>query len=321
MCGFVIGFRFDGAKVLIYSDFWSFIPNFAVLTHEITMMETLKQQFDLSMMPVNETAITLGDDMLVMDTLAHPMSMGLNDSCKRFPMKLHMTCMLIVVEGEVKYSVNIHEFVASNGTCALIREGVIIDNVICSGSARIIQLMFSQKGIASSNSTPHRLYVLPDEHIIMLKGLYSMLRVILNERAFDNTRGEAAVNCVRFMRSIIEDESGHKDPFKNKSTRKDEIVARFLDCVNEHYREHRELGFYADQLSLSLKYMSQIIYGQTGRHPSQWIKDYVILDAKTMLRSGRYTIQQVAEELHFPNQSFFGKYFKEAVGVSPKKWK
>ena len=67
--------------------------------------------------------------------------------------------------------------------------------------------------------------------------------------------------------------------------------------------------------------MSQVIYGQTGRHPAEWIRDYVILDAKTMLRSGRYSVRKVAEELHFPNQSFFGKYFKEAVGVSPKKWK
>lgn len=284
-------------------------------------METSMQQFGLSMMPVNETAITLGDNMLIMDSLAQPMSQGQHDWCERFPMKLPMTCMLIVMEGEVKYSVNIHEFVATAGTCALIREGVIIDNVMCSGNARIIQLMFSQKGIVPGNSTPHRLCVLHDEHITILKDLYKMLRMILSERAFENNRGEAAGNCVRFMRSIIEGDAGHEVPVKNKSTRKDEIVARFLDCVNEHYREHRELGFYADQLSLSLKYMSQVIYDQTGRHPSQWIKDYVILDAKTMLRSGRYTVQQVADELHFPNQSFFGKYFKEAVGVSPKKWK
>jgi AraC-like DNA-binding protein len=104
------------------------------------------------------------------------------------------------------------------------------------------------------------------------------------------------------------------------ASRRDEIVARFLCCVQENYREHRDLGFYADLLGLSLKYMSHVIFEQTGRHPSQWIKDYVILDAKTMLRSGRYTVQQVAEELNFPNQSFFGKYFKEAIGMSPKKW-
>ncbi len=81
------------------------------------------------------------------------------------------------------------------------------------------------------------------------------------------------------------------------------------------------MRIYATQLGLSLKYMSHVIYEKTGRHPSKWIKDYVILEAKTMLRSGNYSIQQIADELHFPNQSFFGKYFKEAVGVSPKKWK
>ena len=107
----------------------------------------------------------------------------------------------------------------------------------------------------------------------------------------------------------------------SKTTRNEEIVAHFLQCVADNYRKHRELSFYADKLSLSLKYMSHVVYKQTGRHPSQWIKDYVILDAKTMLRNGGYTVQQVADELNFPNQSFFGKYFKEAVGMSPKKWK
>lgn len=134
-------------------------------------------------------------------------------------------------------------------------------------------------------------------------------------------REEAAFNCINLMGSIIEQGASNQPDLSAKVSRKDDIVARFLQCVNDNYREHRDLGFYADQLCLSLKYMSHVVYEQTGRHPSRWIKDYVILDAKTMLRSGRYTVQQVADELNFPNQSFFGKYFKEAVGISPKKWK
>ena len=64
-----------------------------------------------------------------------------------------------------------------------------------------------------------------------------------------------------------------------------------------------------------------MIYKESGKHAKDWIRDFVIKDAKTMLKSGNYTVQEVSETLHFANQSFFGKYFKEAVGCSPKMFK
>ncbi len=64
-----------------------------------------------------------------------------------------------------------------------------------------------------------------------------------------------------------------------------------------------------------------MIYKESGKHAKDWIRDFVIKDAKTMLKSGNYTVQEVSEILHFANQSFFGKYFKEAVGCSPIAYK
>lgn len=57
------------------------------------------------------------------------------------------------------------------------------------------------------------------------------------------------------------------------------------------------------------------------RYSSDWIDDYVILEAKALLKSGKLTIQQISDELNFPSQSFFGKYFKRIAGVSPKEYK
>ena len=64
-----------------------------------------------------------------------------------------------------------------------------------------------------------------------------------------------------------------------------------------------------------------MIYKESGKHAKDWIRDFVIKDAKTMLKSGNYTVQEVSEILHFANQSFFGKYFKGAVGCSPIAYK
>ena len=285
------------------------------------MEEQKIQPLNESIHPVNETTVTLGEKMLVMDTMASPLALPeTHNIWGRFPMKLPMSCLLIVENGEVKISVNCQVLRVVAGGCALIGADAMVEHVAMGDDTRVILVLFSN----SMTSLPQHgqqvaAWKMRAEHMTMLKQVYRMMRTILLDSAFVPNREENVASCLNFMVSII-GQAEDRDP-DVKPSRQDEIVARFLQCVHENYREHRDVGFYAAQLGLSLKYMSHVIYEKTGRHPSRWIKDYVILEAKSMLRSGRYSIQRIADELHFPNQSFFGKYFKEAVGVSPKKWK
>ena len=298
------------------------------------MNEQGKQSLlDLSILPWNESMLSLGNSLLVMDNLEGPHLLmrddEMDDLIKRFPMKLTATCLIIVIEGTVSFKVNFRDFTASENNCVIVSAGTIIQSVELNEQARVILLSFNQQNlpIARQRNT-HRLYTLQvliisliPKHVEMFKTCYSMLRTILTDPSFATNRDDLAYSCMDMMGNILVQNAENQSELTSKTSRRDEIVASFLECVNENYREHRELSFYADQLHLSLKYMSHVVYEQTGRHPSAWIRDHVILDAKAMLRSGRYTVQQVAAELNFPNQSFFGKYFKEAVGISPKKWK
>ncbi|MDE6247117.1 MAG: helix-turn-helix domain-containing protein [Muribaculaceae bacterium] len=96
------------------------------------------------------------------------------------------------------------------------------------------------------------------------------------------------------------------------------IPDKYLRLVQEHFRKERFLDFYADRLGISTKHLSRTIKMHTGVSAVEWINRFVILEAKVMLRSSNLNIQQIAEELNFPSQSFFGKYFKKATGLSPK---
>lgn len=290
---------------------------------------------EMSTTPTNETTIIVDDKMLLMDNLNVSVNNEQEDMkrfSERFPMKISSTCLMVILEGSIGFNVGFHDYLASANTCVIVTAGTIIERVNIDSDAKLIFLSFSQNNLPSVANIRQRnlsrLYALQvillhlqPVHVQLLKTTYQTLRTILSDPEFNVNRDEAANNCINLMGSIIEQGGNNQPEVANKPSRKDDIVSRFLQCVHENYRQHRDLGFYADQLCLSLKYMSHVVYEQTGRYPTRWIKDYVILDAKTMLRSGRYTIQQIAEELHFPNQSFFGKYFKEAVGVSPKKWK
>lgn len=100
-----------------------------------------------------------------------------------------------------------------------------------------------------------------------------------------------------------------------------EVMMQFLQLLRQHYRDHRDVGFYADKMNISAKYMTTLVKKASGKPAIQWIEDYVILDAKAQLSSTVNTIQQIAFDLNFPSQSLFGRYFKRAVGMSPSDYR
>ena len=100
-----------------------------------------------------------------------------------------------------------------------------------------------------------------------------------------------------------------------------EVMMQFLQLLRQHYRDHRDVGFYADKMNISAKYMTTLVKKASGKSAIQWIEDYVILDAKAQLSSTVNTIQQIAFDLNFPSQSLFGRYFKRAVGMSPSDYR
>lgn len=95
----------------------------------------------------------------------------------------------------------------------------------------------------------------------------------------------------------------------------------FIEELSRHFRQERSVGFYADRLHLTPKYLTTLLRTTTGRTASEWIDEYVVLEAKNLLKYSTMNIQEVAYYLHFPNQSFFGKYFKQHTGMTPSAYR
>ena len=107
----------------------------------------------------------------------------------------------------------------------------------------------------------------------------------------------------------------------SRKDRKEELLGRFIQLIMRYYKENRTLDFYADKLFISTKYLSDIIKRTSGRTAHDWIDKYIILEAKILLRSTNKTVQEISNELNFPNNSFFAKYFKKHVGMTPKEYR
>ncbi len=99
--------------------------------------------------------------------------------------------------------------------------------------------------------------------------------------------------------------------------RRHDYVREFIKLVHLHYAKERSVAFYANKLFISPKYLSLLVKEATGRSAAKWIDDFVLMEAKNMLRFSGKNIQQVAYALNFPTQSSFGKYFKHLTGMSP----
>lgn len=100
------------------------------------------------------------------------------------------------------------------------------------------------------------------------------------------------------------------------------ISIQFYNNLKEHYRTHRDIGFYSDKACLSLKYFSAIIKKETGHNASYWIQTIIVAEAKKMLHTQpNLSVQAIAYNLGFDELSTFSRYFRRETGLSPTEFR
>lgn len=113
----------------------------------------------------------------------------------------------------------------------------------------------------------------------------------------------------------------HYNYIASRRSHNEDIFYNFVTLVERNFRRERAVKFYADRMFITPKHLTTVVKQVSGRTASDWIDNFVILAAKVMLRSSSRTVQEISGDLNFANQSFFGKYFKQRVGVSPSEFR
>lgn len=125
------------------------------------------------------------------------------------------------------------------------------------------------------------------------------------------------ITVLEYARILLKRNSVHP----GKPEKEDNILVRFIFLLFQHYKRHRQVSFYADALRISPNHFTRIIKKVSGHTPSEWIILVTINQAKKLLRRKNIRVKDVAQELRFPEQFTFRKYFKQHTGFSPLEYK
>ncbi len=96
---------------------------------------------------------------------------------------------------------------------------------------------------------------------------------------------------------------------------------RYVALINAHCKQHHSLAFYADKLCITPRYLGVLIKEASGITAKEWLDRALATCAKVLLRHGDKQVAEIADELCFPNPSFFCKFFKRMTGVTPQQYR
>ena len=288
---------------------------------------------------VNE-GMVVGDSIFIGDNLDIERNMlDFDVSYSRpysYPFKLTFTSAILCYKGSIRTTVNRHEYVVGCNDALIVQSGSIVEYLSGSNDLKMIAMAFEDKGndeLFNSSTMNANSYImhrsipvllhLDDDDMQMQRRLYKEIRQFYSSVAeayrSEVVKGYLFVSAASFLSRL--GTVGGQENVSYEGGREHELYLQFMDDLQVYGSKERMVSFYADRCCVSPKYFSKMIHLASGKTPIQLIKERVIVEAKVLLNSTDMSIQQIAEALNFPNDSFFCRYFKQEVRVSPLKYR
>lgn len=254
-----------------------------------------------------------------------------------YPCRINAHFIMICEQGSSTVNINLNEYRIRENTLLLHKPNNILQMKERSTDVKgyvigFDERLFQNLDINMRNVTPSVLQLINKTVLEIAPEESRQLRELIRNIADEILHAKDTPYFKEIMRSYFElflyklcsciDKDPKKsDPEVSVKNRNEEYFHKFMYELASHYKSERSVGFYASQLCITPKYLSTLVKKVSGHSAAEWIDRYVILEAKNLLRYSSMSIQEVAYYLNFPNQSFFGKYFKHQTGMSPSAYK
>lgn len=248
------------------------------------------------------------------------------------PRRMNFILIGLCTRGEVMYQLDTQKQIIKEGDILIVSDRHVVEGYQHSADMEGLCMMLSvnfYREIIQNVSDVSSLFLFSRQHPVMS----------LEQKEIDTFK-----EYFQVIKQKISDEANHfrKDLIKTlllamfydlsniiyrvkndgkPQTRAQIIFTRFIKLVEQNFRQERRVSWYAQQLCITPKYLSETVKRASQRTPNEWIDNYIILELRVQLKNSTKTIKEITEELNFPNQSFMGKFFREHVGMSPSEYR
>lgn len=278
--------------------------------------------------------ISVGDDFCIVDIHGRNSIQHLSG-----PFRFDGILLVWCIKGNITVSINLIDYDVNDNTLFLCVPGNMFNiteydeigeelHYVCLAMSRAfasdhkmdVNRMFTNALTLMDNP---RVKILDEEAALMADYLMMMVKMAKADIKYN-------LECVRslwasmlyVLAGVMERRNTEAASVSQSVTgRSRQLFEQFLKLVSEYHDRYRNVGFYADKLCLTPKYLSKLIKNATGHSAPEWIDSYVILEAKNLLKYSDDTIKEIVYKLNFPNQSVFYKFFKARTGMTPSEYR
>ena len=277
-----------------------------------------------------EYIIYLDDNIAVLDNISSIMET--NETASK------MDCFMVAFcqEGSLNVQINGKNYQLDADYCAILPPGTIIRKMN-SGESYVLKIAVASQDflndiLSPSNDTYNVIRYLYNNPIFPISPkesykmylykelLMNLVQEVPHAYSKQTRRYHFAGMFCEMMAALNKQIPEHErsDVNRNRSI----IIARdFIQMVNADNGSHRSVSYYADRLFYSPKYLCTIVRQVTGKTPIQIINEHAIKEIKQKLKNSDLSIKEIADYFDFSNPSFFGKYVKNHLGISPLQYR
>jgi len=250
-------------------------------------------------------------------------------------MKMGMNVILFCLKGKLQFEVNGRQITVRERELSIVQSHVSVGNLMVSPdfqcriacmSDRLVKqqlrgyITIWNRALYVNNTNIFRI---PEDQPLEQTGHFYELVNFYFTRPRKRFRQEVIGSLLRcFLLDICElMEEQTAAETSSVHSQGDQLFNRFLQILSESQVKRQTVESYADQLCVSPKYLSAVCKKTSGKTAMQWINEYVMEDIRYYLKETSLTIKEISTTLGFPNLSFFGKYTKRSIGMSPKEYR
>ena len=241
----------------------------------------------------------------------------------------------ICTEGIVTLNVNGKKRVVSSDSVMVVTEESVVDNIRYSDDYNGFGIFISYKMLHDvlENITymsslfllshNHPVFEVKKEDIATARRYFDAIetRILAPQHRYRKEVVRLLILALLYdFNNVFENVINHPRK-EEKQSRGEHIFVEFVQLVEKNFRQQRQVQWYAKEMNITPKYLSEVISSVSRRTPNEWIDKFVTTEMRNLLRHTNKKMFEIAAELNFPSQSFFGKFFKENVGVSPSEYR